>query len=218
MTLCIKTGMVPESQVAAAHAAAGTTLLSGDLKVADLDRLVPATCDAILSFGLCGGLRPALPVVGQTIIASRLIGPEGETYEPDLAWVRRLFAATHAYTQPYFSNGLFDTADTPAQRAALYDRYGGRVIDDESLYVAQFAASRKIPFAVLRNVSDQWDDDVQVTAHLLNSSGGVDMAAVLRALVSDPAAMIKIWRAYNLSIAELGTAAVEVGPSFCWPA
>lgn len=219
MTLCIKTGMQPEKQVAQAYAAKDVTILSGIQTVATLKQNVPASCRAIISFGLCGGLRSQLPVVGQTLIASRLITPSA-VYYPDLAWVKRLFAATHAYTQPWFSSGLFNTADTPAQRAQLYAQYGAWVIDDESNSVAEFANQAGISFAILRTVSDAADDDVPPAArNALNSDGSANIAEVIGSVVSDPGQipdLIRIWREYNLSIAELGTAAIEVGPYFQW--
>ena len=214
--LTIKTGMQPEAAIAKAHASKGTLILTGIQTEASLQTLVPTTCTAILSFGLCGGLRPNLPIVGQTLIASSLTDPNKEIYVPDQSWNHRLFAATHAYTQSWFSNGQFNTADTPAQRQAIYKQTGAWCIDDESLAVAQFAQARKIPFAILRTVSDAWNDNVAITGKLLNAQGGVDIVATIKAFATDPEDMIKIWRDYNLSIAELGTAAIEVGPSFQW--
>ena len=203
-----------EKRVAQAHAQLGTSILSGVQTVDDLQKLVPADCEGILSFGLCGGLRPDRPVVGQTLIASNLVGPDDESYQPDKDWNHRLFLVTHAYTQCWFSNGQFNTANTPEQRAVIYRKTYAWCIDDESLAVAQFAKARGIKFAILRTVSDAWDDDVSITSNLLNSQGGVNIWEVIKAMTSEPAIMIKIWRDYNTSMAELGTAAIQVGPTF----
>ena len=214
MTLVIKTGMQSEADVATAHAAPDVLVLTGVQTTEDLQRAVPPTCTAILSFGLCGGLRPVRPVVGQTLIASHLSGPQGDIYAPDPAWNHRLFTATHAYTQPWYSNGAYNTANTPAQRAALYAQTAAWCVDDESLAVARFAKAFGIPFAILRTVSDQWDEDVSITATMLTASGGINIWSVIKGAVSDPAALIRIGREYALSIGELGVTAVEVGPNF----
>jgi nucleoside phosphorylase len=212
--LCIKTGMLPEKQIALAHAGADVIVLSGIQTVETLDKIVPGSCTGILSFGLCGGLRQTLPVVGQTLIASRLVGPNDEIYEPDRDWNHRLFLKTHAYTQCWYSNGTFNTSNTPTQRASIWRATFAWCVDDESLAVAQFARARGIKFTILRTVSDAWDDDVSITSNLLNSKGGVDVWQVIKAATSNPSTMIKIWRDYSTSVAELGTAAIQVGQSF----
>lgn len=212
--LTIKTGMTTEADVARAYAAKDVLVLSGVLDVEGLQKAVPASCTGILSFGLCGGLRPNLPAVGQTLIATQLLAPGGWVYQPDIAWIKRLFAATHAYCQPWFSSGVFNQANTPAQRGALYAQYGAWAIDDESFFVAQFAKGRGIPFVVMRTVSDAWDDNVSITSNILTANGGVDVFSVLSDLAADPAEMIGIWRDYSLSMTELGTAAIEAGPQF----
>jgi nucleoside phosphorylase len=206
--------MWSEEQLFRAHAPAGVSVLSGIQTVDDLQRLVPRECTGILSAGLCGGLRPDRPVVGQTLIASNLIGPDDESYQPDKDWNHRLFMVTHAYTQCWFSNGQFNSANTPEQRAAIYHKTYAWCIDDESLAVAQFAKARGIKFAILRTVSDAWNDDVSVTSSLLNKNGGVNIWEVIKAMTSEPTIMIKIWRDYNTSMAELGTAVIQVGPTF----
>jgi len=216
MTLCIKTGMDNEATIARAYAAPGTLVLQGIYSAADLDKAVPSSCTGVISFGMCGGLRPKLPIVGQTLIAWPLITPD-KTYMPDEAWVKRLFAATKAYCQPYFSSGEFNTANTPAQRAALFAQYGAWAIDDESNSVAEFSAARGIPFVVMRNVSDAWNDNVSITSNILNANGGVDPLAVLSDLVEYPEEMMEITRDYFTSNGELRTAAVMVGPTFQAP-
>jgi len=91
------------------------------------------------------------------------------------------------------------------------------VIDDESLSVAQFAGLAKIPFAIIRVVSDGWNDDVSVTAKLLNPNGGVNPLEVFKAFATNPFAMWKIWQDYNTSMAALDAVGKALSSSFCWP-
>ena len=90
-------------------------------------------------------------------------------------------------------------------------------IDDESLAVAKFAKARKIPFVILRNVSDQWNDDVSITATLLTAGGGVNPWAVFKAVVEDPVTMIEIGRNYEKCKTELNVTAVQIGSTFQAP-
>ena len=204
----------PEYEIARTHAAPGTLILTGIQTVEKLQANVPASCSTIMSFGMCGGISPTLPIVGQTLIASHLVGPIGELYLPDRAWIDRLYAKTKSYVQPWYSSGKFNEANTPEQRAKIYRWTNCWCIDDESLAVAQFAKARKIPFAIVRNVSDQWNDDVSITATLLTADGGVNPWAVFKAVISNPEAMIEIGRDYEKCKTELNVAAVQIGPSF----
>jgi hypothetical protein len=215
--LCIKTGMQPEYEIARAHAAPNTPILTGIQTVEMLQKNVPPSCSAIMSFGMCGGLSPTLPIVGQTLIASHLVGPIGELYLPDRAWNDRLYAVTHSYVQPWYSSGRFNEANTPEQRAKIYRWTNAWCIDDESLAVAQFAKARKIPFVIVRNVSDQWDDNVAITATLLTATGGVDPWEVVRAFIDDPIEMVQIGLDYEKCKAELAVTATQIGPSFQAP-
>ena len=229
--LVVKTGISPEYDIARAHFP-DAVHLTGVQTLATLEAQVPPTCTAIASFGLCGGLRPQQPIVGQTVVSSTLVTPASvyvpipphmptESYAADAAWCERIYTKTLYGAHPYFSSGRFDTADTPAQRAALYDATQAWCIDDESIYVAQFAAARNIPFAVVRTVSDAWNDDVSITSRILNAGGGVNIAALLWKIAQDLAdpngpedAFTKIWQHYNASVISLGAAAARLGSDF----
>jgi nucleoside phosphorylase len=162
-------------------------------------------------------LAPA-PVIGQIFIGDVLIGPQGETYQADPAWRCRLFAKTKAYERHWYSSGLFNTANTPAERTSLYKSTGAWVIDDESLFVAQFAKARGIPFQILRSVSDAASDTVPPAArNALNQNGSSDIEEVLKSILTDPAQipdLIRIGNEYYQSLAELRTAAIQIGPTF----
>jgi len=215
--LVIKTGMSDEAAIAKACAAPGTLILSGVQTVAMLTAAVPSECRAILSFGLCGGLSPQAQI-GQVFIGDVLIGPDGGSYIADVAWRKRLFAATRYYERHWYSSGIFNQADDPASRIALYNKTGAWVIDDESLFVAQFAQERGIPFQLLRSVSDGATDTVPPAArNALNSDGSSNVHEVMASVLSDPAQLpdlIRIGEEYFKSLAQLRTAALQVGPAF----
>lgn len=215
--LVIKCGMGLEANIAKAHAVPGTLILQGVQMLPDYDRLIPTDCEALLSFGLCGGLRPTAPVVGQVILALQLLGDDGVTYTPDQAWVNRLISTLGASDQPWYSTTTFDTADTPVQRAGLYALNQAWCIDNESVTLAQFAKKRNLPFAILRVVSDQWNDNVSGARGLLLKTGGVDMWDAIKAAVTEPGDMIKIWKNANTAITELGVVAIKAGANFQCP-
>ena len=217
--LCIKTGMVMEERIARSYAAPGTLVLTGDMTVADLDRVVPYDCEAIMSFGLCGGIG-TLPVVGQCFLATTMVTPSGN-YHSDPAWLHRLFTKTRAYEVHWYSSGLFNTANTPEQRASLSASTGCQIIDDESRAVYEFAARRGIVAAAMRTVSDGAEDNLPpAVIDALGKNGSTDILEVMKSIILDPAqipSLIKTAQEAKVSLDTLEAAAKQVGPTFQWP-
>jgi adenosylhomocysteine nucleosidase len=221
MTLCIKTGMKPEYDIARAFAGkedGNTTLvLTGIQTAADLEKVVPTDCTGVMSFGLCGGLADGVEV-GASFLATNLVTPDG-TYQADAAWNARLFAKTRAVEVHWWSTGIFNTADSRDQRLSIFTTTGAAVIDDESYAVAVFAKDRNIPFVCLRVVSDgtKIPDLPPAARNALNTAGDADIEEVFASLAKDPAqlpSLIEIAREYSISIGELRTIAAIIGPSF----
>jgi adenosylhomocysteine nucleosidase len=216
--LTIKTGMQSEYQVAKQYAAPGTLILTGEQTVDTLQKAVPTNCDAIISFGLCGGLSPQAQI-GQAFICDTLVTPDG-TFQADVAWRKRLFAATKYYERHWWSSGNFNTANTIAERAQLLAQTGCWVIDDETYAVAEFAKARGIAFQALRTVSDGAEDNLpQAVIDALNPDGTDDVEAVILSVIEDPVQipdLLKTAQEYYKSLAELNTAAISIGPQFQW--
>lgn len=210
------TGLSEEAAIAREFSDPATLILCGGAARDQLDKLVPANCEAILSFGLCGGLAPPLQI-GQIVLADMLITP-GVTYTPDNAWLHRLFLATRAYEHKWYSSGLYNTADTPEQRADLFKATGAYAIDDESYAVAKLAKARNISFAIMRSVSDGANDTVPSAAkNATNPDGTSDLASVLASLESDPLQvfdLIGLADDFAASLDELRTAAIAAGSLF----
>ncbi len=225
MMLCVKTGMSSEYAVAKQFAAPDVVVLTGTQTVADLQKNVPQDCAAIISFGLCGGLAPErsspapMAQIGQAFIYDRVVTPSGTLFA-NQTWRRALFVSTKYYECPCWSSGEFNTANDESQRAALFAQTGCWVIDDETRAVAEFAAARSIAFIGLRVVSDGAEDNLPPgVINALNPDGTDNLEAVVASVITDPAqlpGMVKTAQEFELSIAELRTAAKAAGPNFQW--
>ncbi|MCW8085004.1 phosphorylase family protein [Sabulicella glaciei] len=144
---------------------------------AALDRETPT---AILSFGLAGGLDPALPP-GTLLIAAGLWG-EGSA---DAGWSLRLAAATGAV--PALLVGGAEAVVTPAAKAALRAQTGAAAVDMESAIALRHALRRGIPFAALRAVGDPADAGVPPSALAgMTPEGDVAPGRVLLSLLRRP--------------------------------
>jgi adenosylhomocysteine nucleosidase len=227
MSLCVKVGMASEYNLVKRYIGPGVTLLSGSFTTDTLDKVVPKDCTGIISTGLCGGLAKEI-AVGQIVICDKLITPPdgvpmkvGFTwYEGDARWREALYAATHGMLVDWWSNGAFNTANTEAERDALYTKTRCAVIDDETFAVAELAARRGIAFQAIRSVSDGEEDNLPpaVTA-ALNANGTTDIEAVIASVVTDPLqipGLIKTAHEFFYSMNMLEQALKQVGPFLRW--
>jgi len=146
-----------------------------------------AGASAVISFGLCGGLDPALRVA-DIVIASGVI-TDSETISADAAWISRLRAAL-----PEAMVGALaardEMAPDVAAKADLRRATNALAVDMESHIVATAARLHGIPFAVLRAVSDTAAHTLPEAARVgLRADGKADLLAVLGRLSADPRQM-----------------------------
>lgn len=170
-----------------------TIVVSGGSRAALEDRLSavdPTSIDAVVSFGLAGGLDPIL-AVGDVVIASE-VWTEKRVYptSPDLtgSWRRRI----HRGTLPFASAGSIAGVDrplaTPAGKASLHQRSGSVAVDMESHIAAAYASRHNLPFGALRVISDGANRTIPAAAiAAMRDDGGVDIPAALRSLIRQPA-------------------------------
>ncbi len=217
--LVIKTGMSIEQQIAQTYAAPGTLVLSGEFTIATLDEVVPKDCEALISIGVCGGLSPKAQI-GQAFIYRACRSPGNVLFPASVWWRQRLFAATKYVEADVWSSGEFNTANTIAERAALFQQTGCDVIDDETFAVAGLAARRKIAWIGMRTVSDGAEDNLpQAVVDALNPNGTANVWAVAASVVKDPSelpALLNTAAEAKRSFDELDTACIQAGPTFQW--
>lgn len=117
-------------------------------------QLLATGCDALLSFGLAGGLAPALHP-GALIVATSVHTSNGEALNCDRSLHDALLRSLKASGAR--SASLYG-ADTPivthADKRALYETLGVAAVDMESAAIGRAAGEASCPFAVLRCVVD----------------------------------------------------------------
>lgn len=225
MTLAVKTGMTVEQGIVEKYVAKDVIVLTGEYDAAKLDATLPTTVDAIISVGVCGALSTHF-AVAQGVICNVLKTPNGRfTAEP--TWGFRLASRTKFTVVPWWSSGEFNTANTVDQRAALFKQTGCDVIDDESFAVAQFAATRKIPFQCMRTISDgatkaSGGDLPPAIANALNANGSDNIGDVLKSIWTEPIdpltgewqvpELIEVYAKAKSSYDSLGTGCLRAGP------
>jgi adenosylhomocysteine nucleosidase len=117
--------------------------------------LLAAGADALLSFGLAGGLDPALRA-GTVCLPSEVISRDGAAVTTAPGWRRGLCEVLTS--RCLVAGGRLLTSpvalDSVAQKAQTFRDTGATLVDMESLGVGRVAASRGLPFVAVRVIID----------------------------------------------------------------
>lgn len=136
--------------------------------------------NALVSFGLAGGLDPALRP-GRVIIPAT-IRLDGSLYPADLA-LARLFGGVTGHS---LLAGTTIAVDAATKRR-LYSMERAHAIDLESGSVARIAEIHDLPFVAVRAICDPAERDLPPAAvSALDLEGDIGLIRVLRSLLRDP--------------------------------
>ncbi len=145
------------------------------------EKLVADGVAALVSFGLAGGLNPALQP-GAVLVPQSVID-DGDTYLCDPSLVEWLGGSNVK-----FMMSAKRVAETENDKTILYEQTKASAIDLESGAVARVAAARNIPFAVLRAVADPAQRNLPPAALIaLNGAGEIGFLSVLASVLKNPA-------------------------------
>lgn len=215
-------GMAFEARIAAA---AGAEVLYGargpalERRLAERLRL---PCDGVISFGVAGGLAPALPP-GAVVVATEIIDGARSlaSYPTDTQWTAALRAAL-----PKACGGALAGEDgavaSVADKQAWWQATGALAVDMESHIAARQAQAARVPFVACRVVLDAAACAVPAAAlAALGADGRTDLGALLLALARQPRQLpdlLKLARDAATARATLRAARRSVGPRFALPA
>lgn len=156
--LGIVTGLAVEARCLSRAARQSPTLIhivnAGGDPAAAAQSLAAMGAGSLMSFGIAGGLDPAL-APGRVIVATAVIDCQGERFDCHAAWHDGLIAAL-GHLSPVAAPlvGSESALATIADKRALHDRYAAAAVDMESHAVARVAARERLPFAAIRAIAD----------------------------------------------------------------
>jgi nucleoside phosphorylase len=155
--------------------------------------------DAVVSFGFCGAVDPALRV-GDVFVA-RAVETPGRRFEAAIPRTGRPFASGTLATA---SRVAATVAEKEAFRAA-----GASVVEMEAAGVAECAAKRGLPFFCVRSVTDLADETFTLDFYAaLRSDGHFDTMFLLRGMFARPAAtaveLLRLWWQCRIAASKLG--------------
>lgn len=141
--------------------------------------------DALVSWGLAGGLEPGAKT-GSIVLPERLLSADGE-FTADRQWRLRFNDAAAHLGQPL--GGPLFSADhvltTAAEKAALRQRTGAVAVDMESSAVAAVAAAAGARFIAVRVIADGPEDALpERVEELVTPAGRTRLAGLLPLLLA----------------------------------
>jgi len=204
VTVLAVTGLKREAEIAG-----GTGVVAvaggGDAKgLAEKLDALHGDIEGVISFGLAGGLSPLLKV-GEVVIADQVISGS-EQWRCDERWRVALAAKLAGAHQGPIAASKTILEDAEG-KAALFSATGALAVDMESGAAARFAATRKLPFAVLRVISDDARHVLPPAALVaMQPDGGIALGRVLASLLRHPLqvpGLIRTARTSNKAFKEL---------------
>jgi adenosylhomocysteine nucleosidase len=174
--------------------------------------LIDAGATALASWGMAGGLDPAL-AAGAIFLPSEVIAADGTAIPTALHWRERLSEAIAAH-RPVAHGKLLTSPraiGSVADKAALFRETGAAAVDMESLAVAEVARTRELPFIAVRVIVDRAGDALpQAVTAAADSAGHLHLWRLIGALArapSDLAPLIRLARRYRAASRSLAAVA-----------
>jgi adenosylhomocysteine nucleosidase len=146
-------------------------------------RLVGAGARALISWGVAGGLDPALPA-GTLVLPREVISADGARFAVDREWHERLTAVLSATRQVSVGTLLtcLEPIGSPLDKAAAFRATDAVAVDMESVAVAGIAARHRLPFLAVRAILDTARD--ALPRSLLAAAGAQGTRRIGRAALS----------------------------------
>jgi adenosylhomocysteine nucleosidase len=184
-------------------------------------RLLSDGCEALVSFGVAGGIDPALPS-GGLVIATSVMSQDGRQSSVSDGWRTTLEAELEAASLDFVSGPIVgvDQAITDREpKRLLHAGTGARCVDMESHAVMDVALAAGVPWLVIRAIADCADDELpDIALDAINEKGGVRAVMLTARLLrhpSDISDLIGLWQMSRPAFTALGRVASL--PGFCRP-
>jgi adenosylhomocysteine nucleosidase len=171
--------------------------------------LVDAGVSALMTFGMAGGLDPALKP-GSVVIPCELFSTDGARYAACRAWREQVAAAVSPLCAVTEGNLLTSSRaiETPADKAAAFRNTGAVAVDMESAAVAEIAAQHSFPFIAVRVIVDTAADMLPRAVVEASRAGHLQFARLIGGLVLAPReipSLLRLAQRYRIAMRSLRT-------------
>jgi adenosylhomocysteine nucleosidase len=169
--------------------------------------LVEAGVSSLMTFGMAGGLDPALKA-GSVILPHEVISANGTRFAAHPSWRERVAAAVSPLRAVTEGNLLTstDAIDTPAEKNKVFRATGAAAVDMESAAVAEIACHHQLPFIAVRVIVDTAADTLPRAVVNASRAGRVHAGRLIAGLMLAPgeiAALIRLAQRYRIAVRSL---------------
>jgi adenosylhomocysteine nucleosidase len=169
--------------------------------------LVDAGVSALMTFGMAGGLDPALKA-GSVVLPCELIAADGTRFVASRSWRERVAAAVSPLRAVSAGNLLTSARaiDTPSGKSEAFRATGAAAVDMESAAVAAVASHHNLPFIAVRVIVDTAADTLPRAVVNASRAGKVHIGRLIAGLVVAPgeiAALIRLAQRYRIAMRSL---------------
>jgi hopanoid-associated phosphorylase len=194
----IVTGLIQEARIATGP---GLTVICSSSDPRQLRVLLagfdPSSVRGVISFGVAGGLDPALEC-GDVVVASKVTAGD-ETWLAASELSEELIASAGLGRQRVIHGGLAGAEQVVSKqscKAALRLETGAAAVDMESHIAAAYAAAANLPFAALRVISDPATRALPaLAANAIKPNGDIDLRKILRGVARNPLSIRALYSA-----------------------
>jgi adenosylhomocysteine nucleosidase len=181
-------------------------------------RLVLAGATALASFGMAGGLDPAL-ICGAVLLPEEVVARDGAPVSATADdWRQRLRAALPVSC--IACGGKLLTSDRPLgssdAKAAAWRESRAAAVDMESAAIAQVARQAGLPFLALRVIVDTAADQLPAAVIAASAGGPLRVGRLLAQLLRTPGsvgALIRLSARYRVAMRVLAAVAAPGSPA-----
>jgi adenosylhomocysteine nucleosidase len=171
------------------------------------ERLIDAGVTSLVSWGLAGGLDPALEA-GAVCVPREVIAADGSRLCTARSWQESLSSSVASGRS--VGNDALLTAEhaleTPADKSAARRATGACAVDMESSAVAQVAEAHGVPFIAVRVIVDTARDVIPRAVAGASSAGKLRMGRLILGLIRSPleiASLLRLARRYRMALRSL---------------
>jgi adenosylhomocysteine nucleosidase len=165
--------------------------------------LIDAGALGLMSFGMAGGLDPAL-AAGTVVLPSEVMSRSGARFSTSVVWREQLRAAIAGQSagilagRSAVTGGVLlsssEPIDTVADKAAAFRETGAVAVDMESVAIAEVAAARDLPFIAVRVIVDTAADVLPRAVVAASRAGQVSLRRLLGGLAMAPLELVPLIR------------------------
>jgi len=195
-------GLKSEAKIAdkIPHVLVGCSAAKPDRARVLVEHMLDQGVTRLISFGLAGATGPDM-AAGDLLLGATVMSALG-AWEADADWNQRVVQGSAGFMcVPVWGSDRM--ASGTQEKEAIYRRAGCLIVDMESHIVAQAAALYRVPFNIVRAVTDTASMVLPPAAKVpLLEDGGVDLKAVFSSVVNQPSQLIDlIHLGHNTSLA-----------------